>query len=1072
METIKLDLIPGKKMPSLHASQYDDGRDYHIDLTENRVPYVLDGTETISLTVRKCDNTLVTMDIANTFADKSYIEFRTTEQMNACAGFNYGEITIEKNGTRIGSLNFYLQVEGAPDEGGITSQSEINNLARQVHDAVVEELEDNGAEETGYDNTESGLEATNVQDAIDEVNDKADVSALATKADKSVVDALSLDVTECMEELGLVEQTVYDMPNGYKSANYQNTNATRIFKYIDGKLYIYYKNTTIGDVSTAEVTTSSASLTIGDSLSVDVSEISELKLKIDHNSNVPNNNAWLVIRYYNSDYSSNKGAVVSLSGTGTTEVDVVALATANNINLSTYKNVIIRGISIDAHTATEVEETGVNIYGYEHIIVEEKLSDKVAQNTSEIAELTSDIAIIDGTAKKAEKLACADTCITETNRADVYNKTIPLNVVSQDAKVISVKGNSYKEGGQVVMLTPTSLTSYDSDGTVIDSIDFSAVVTSGFGGKMLNVFGITDEINFNTQKAIKRCKAVTINDLSWTYVEENPHNLFRASISDRMKRGKMAFIEDYAETNESYSSANFPDDSYLFQENSGYVYIRDDSYNTAEAFKTAKGSLNILYALADYVQTDISLQDSIKIVPNGKVRVENVGAIATQSEIDYLIRQIESQTEIVTGDCLSVRNDLPTYYTEHPDNPDSFDDDSYMDVKIESIPDGKNFIFFTDTHWDWGNNKKHSPLMIQYVRKRTGINNVIFGGDFINRADDKYLARQVLGDFAYMCLSSFGEGFLPVMGNHDTNIANWATQPDVATKYMPYSITQKVMFNNLPDGAHTQYEYDKDKIALLDIDTEHQNELEAFLKLQYYYDDDAQKIRYIVLDSGTVDYGHIKDIFGSDQESRISMDWLYYALLNTPEGYDVVLTIHMLCIAYTPRNMQGTNMPNYGFPALAMGLKTKSLKEIYYTQVSSTNENMAKWYPHTRIAYDFTKANNVGKVFFVTGHSHCDGIGVITQDTTYKDKLSFAMWDGTTTIDQTVVTNNNGCPIPVIYTTTDAYARYTDGAEGHQTVMTENTITEQAFDVFSLREGEVRMTRFGAGDDRVMHITS
>ncbi|MEE3499749.1 MAG: hypothetical protein VZS12_11690, partial [Ruminococcus bromii] len=51
-------------------------------------------------------------------------------------------------------------------------QSEINNLARQVHDMVVEELEDNGAEDTGYDNTESGLEATNVQDAIDEVNTK------------------------------------------------------------------------------------------------------------------------------------------------------------------------------------------------------------------------------------------------------------------------------------------------------------------------------------------------------------------------------------------------------------------------------------------------------------------------------------------------------------------------------------------------------------------------------------------------------------------------------------------------------------------------------------------------------------------------------------------------------------------------------------------------------------------------------------------------------------------------------------------------------------------------------------
>jgi len=224
METIKLDLIPGKKMPSLHASQYDDGRDYHIDLTENRVPYVLDGTETISLTVRKCDNTLVTMDIANTFADKSYIEFRTTEQMNACAGFNYGEITLEKNGTQISSLNFYLQVEGAPDEGGITSQSEINNLKRQVHDAVVEELEDHGAEETGYDNTESGLEATNVQDAIDEVNTKIEnipsVDAytkeetdnkFATKtALQTVANAVSskADATTTSEALGQLTEAV------------------------------------------------------------------------------------------------------------------------------------------------------------------------------------------------------------------------------------------------------------------------------------------------------------------------------------------------------------------------------------------------------------------------------------------------------------------------------------------------------------------------------------------------------------------------------------------------------------------------------------------------------------------------------------------------------------------------------------------------------------------------------------------------------------------------------------------------------------------------------------------------
>ena len=210
METIKLDLIPGKKMPSLHASQFDDGRAYHIDLTENRVPYVLDGTETISVIVRKCDNTLVSMDIANTFANKSYLEFEVVEQMTACSGFNYGEIILEKNGDRLGSLNFYLVVETAPDENGITSQSEIKNLERQVHDIVVEELADNGAEETGYDNTESGLDATNVQDALDELAQKPSVDAYTKQeSDAFITDEYDATSTYAIGDMVIHENALY-----------------------------------------------------------------------------------------------------------------------------------------------------------------------------------------------------------------------------------------------------------------------------------------------------------------------------------------------------------------------------------------------------------------------------------------------------------------------------------------------------------------------------------------------------------------------------------------------------------------------------------------------------------------------------------------------------------------------------------------------------------------------------------------------------------------------------------------------------------------------------------------------
>ena len=174
MNNVKLNMIPEDLCPIIHVSQYDNGRKIRLHLFENKTNYVLDGTEVLSVIVRKPDNTLVSLDIANVFEGKSYVDFFTTEQMCACAGEAYGEFTISKNGTSVSSKNFVFLVEGAPDEGGITSQSEINNLARQVHNAVVEELEDNGASETGYDNTESGLEATNVQDAIDEVNTKID----------------------------------------------------------------------------------------------------------------------------------------------------------------------------------------------------------------------------------------------------------------------------------------------------------------------------------------------------------------------------------------------------------------------------------------------------------------------------------------------------------------------------------------------------------------------------------------------------------------------------------------------------------------------------------------------------------------------------------------------------------------------------------------------------------------------------------------------------------------------------------------------------------------------------------
>ena len=142
MESITLDLIPNGIMPVLHASQYDISRSYHIDITELGTPYKLDGTETLTINERKGDNCICTLDVQNNFANKTYMEFTSTEQMCAVWGSNLCELRIIKGGVDLGTLNFILEVEASPIEGGIQSESEINNLYTQIDARVDEDVDD------------------------------------------------------------------------------------------------------------------------------------------------------------------------------------------------------------------------------------------------------------------------------------------------------------------------------------------------------------------------------------------------------------------------------------------------------------------------------------------------------------------------------------------------------------------------------------------------------------------------------------------------------------------------------------------------------------------------------------------------------------------------------------------------------------------------------------------------------------------------------------------------------------------------------------------------------------------
>ena len=151
METNRLDIVPGKIAPVIHTSQYDVGRVFRFYLYDGTSPFTLIGSETVTCSIRKTDGNIVILSVENTASN--YVDIVTTEQATACAGQNICELRIEDGEINIGTMDFILQVESDPTEGGIASETEIANLRTQVSEMVGEEVESQyDAESVVFDN--------------------------------------------------------------------------------------------------------------------------------------------------------------------------------------------------------------------------------------------------------------------------------------------------------------------------------------------------------------------------------------------------------------------------------------------------------------------------------------------------------------------------------------------------------------------------------------------------------------------------------------------------------------------------------------------------------------------------------------------------------------------------------------------------------------------------------------------------------------------------------------------------------------------------------------------------------
>ena len=206
---IKLDLVPSSIKPVLHASQYDDGRQWQCEVMNDGVPFVFQNGDTVEFSLRKGDGLVVTTNVAVT-PGSSIITLVSTEQMCAVYGSNLGELKIQSNGVKVGSVNVILEIERDPTAADKASRSEIWDLPAQVDACVKQELETVGAKLTGYDNTESGLDATNVQDALDELAQKPSVDAYTKQeSDAFITDEYDATSTYAIGDMVIHENALY-----------------------------------------------------------------------------------------------------------------------------------------------------------------------------------------------------------------------------------------------------------------------------------------------------------------------------------------------------------------------------------------------------------------------------------------------------------------------------------------------------------------------------------------------------------------------------------------------------------------------------------------------------------------------------------------------------------------------------------------------------------------------------------------------------------------------------------------------------------------------------------------------
>ncbi len=368
-----------------------------------------------------------------------------------------------------------------------------------------------------------------------------------------------------------------------------------------------------------------------------------------------------------------------------------------------------------------------------------------------------------------------------------------------------------------------------------------------------------------------------------------------------------------------------------------------------------------------------------------------------------------------------------------------------IDKRIASVPKGKSFIYVTDQHFpsdDFSSQGRFNSLLniIRYVADKSGINTVVTGGDIYGSEESQRKALEIINAYYSDGLCDMFPGrAVFVLGNHDANRSGG--EENIIADTALYENTVKLL---LEDGNVKLDEKGIDTMRRVMSElgrTEHEiKEAEEMMKMHYFLDDEENKIRYIVLDSGGA--GYVQQLFNYTWKNTVVTQyrWLAESLDSAPSDFDIVVLCHDLTIN-TEAN-EGESPANLIFDIISAFKIKSSIDITYFGLNAEKNPELYSYAKSMGGVYDFSENKSSGKIFTLSGHVHGDSAHIMNNASEEDD-------DGSRNFKYEDVTAINERGVLSVTCRSD-FA----GENAH------------AFDIITILENGVVCTRIGAGKNR------